>query len=299
MHKASLALIMCGGCIAGGSVVVHGSEGGDSRIMRQVMRQDLWAQQALDARPSPQQLETIRSGRDPGAIERARKELTRLFQAVDRATWIRDTVSEQMREDGDPRLAQEFDRAGHLRAEALRGAGDLADALIDGGAGLTNTDLRPGYDAVRKAQASEDCIARTPAGPSYPRLALAPLPMPSPLDRASAKLGGGGAAGMGAGVPPLVNVAPDPSRMRTADQDRQRADDARNDQAPNDIGPPTEAAGPQSTLMIANDALDIITRKRPRSITLRDDGLFDLSCADGEYLVGPDGKLVRKEAPAP
>jgi hypothetical protein len=300
MRKAFLALLMCGGCIAGGSVVVHGNpDGGDDRVMRQVMKQDLWAKQALDSRPTPQQLDTIRAGKDRGSMDRARGELTKLFQAVDRATWIRDTTAELMREDGDPRLAQEFDRAGHLRTDSLRAAGDLADALIDGGAGLSMADLRPGFDAVRKAQASEDRIARTPIGPNYPRLAPAALPIPSPLDRAVAKLNGGG-------QPPIAALPPIPGNDATrlhanaADLERQKEEQQRADAAPPlDIGPPTEAAGPQTTLTIANDALDIITRKRPRSITLREDGLFDLSCADGEYLVGPDGKLVRKEAPAP
>jgi hypothetical protein len=300
MRKAIFALLVCGGCISGGAVVVHDSSEPDSsgsRVMRQVMRQDLWAQQALNSRPTPQQLETLRSGRDQGSTQRARKELTNLLAAVDRATWIRDTTSELMREDGDPRLAQEFDRAGRLRADALRAAGETADALIDGGAGLTQADLRPGYDAARKAQASEDRIARLPVGPTYPRLAPSPLPVPNPLDRASAKLNGGAPPPAVAGALPPIPITNDTVKAHAgaADLERQK-EEAQRDA---DLGPPTEAAAPQTTLTIANDALDIITRKRPRSITLREDGLFDLSCADGEYLVGPDGKLVRKEAPAP
>ena len=302
MQRAFFALVLCGGCISGGAVVVHESgadpEASGSRVMRQVMRQDLWAQQALNSRPTPAQLEQLRSGRDAASMTRARKELTNLFQAIDRATWIRDTTSELMREDGDPRLAQEFDRAGRLRADALRAAGETADALIDGGAGLTAGDLRPGYDSVRKAQASEEKIARTPVGPTYPRLAPSPLPMPSPLDRASAKLGGSGAPPAVAALPPLIGNDGVKMRANAADLERQKEEQQR-DLAPPDMGPPVEAAAPQTTLTIANDALDIITRKRPRSITLREDGLFALSCADGEYLVGPDGKLVRKEAPAP
>ena len=302
MQKAFFALVLCGGCISGGAVVVHDSgtsgdpEASGSRVMRQVMRQDLWAQQALNSRPTQQQLEQLRAGRDPASIGRARKELTNLFQAVDRATWIRDTTSELMREDGDPRLAQEFDRAGRLRADALRAAGETADALIDGGAGLTSADLQPGYNAVRKAQASEDKLARMPVGPTYPRLAPSPLPVPNPLDRASARLGGGGGAPpVVAGLPPVINNDTVRMNANAADAARQKEEQQRDA----DMGPPVEAAGPQTTLTIANDALDIITRKRPRSITLREDGLFDLSCADGEYLVGPDGKLVRKEAPSP
>jgi hypothetical protein len=303
MQKVFFALVLCGGCISGGgAVVVHGSgesepEASGNRVMRQVMRQDLWAQQALNSRPTQPQLDQLRSGRDPDSMKRARKELSNLFQAVDRATWIRDTISELMREDGDPRLAQEFDRAGRLRADALRAAGETADALIDGGAGLTGADLQPGYNAIRKAQASEDKIARLPMGPTYPRLAPSPLPVPSPLDRASAKLngGGGGPPAVAALPPPVINNDSVRMHASAADAARQKEEQQRDA----DMGPPVEAAAPQTTLTIANDALDIITRKRPRSITLREDGLFDLSCADGEYLVGPDGKLVRKEAPSP
>jgi hypothetical protein len=305
MAKASFLLLMlCGGCIAGGTVVVHGdSSAPDNHVMRQVMRQDMWAQQAVDSRPNQRQLERIRSGQDQASMDRARKELTKLLQAIDRGTWIRDTVGDLMREDNDPRLAQEFDRAGHLRADAARAAGELADALIDGGANLSPNDLRPGVDALRKAQASEDRIARMPVGPQYPRLAPAPLPSPSPLDRPMAKLSGGGAAAQ----PPTVNVQRNPSIDNTrnngslgAGAGAPMADPAPPAGADSWGGPAgNEAAAPQTTLTISNDALEIITRKRPKSITLREDGLFDLSCADGEYLVSPDGKLVRTEPPQP
>lgn len=301
MAKASFLLLMlCGGCIAGGTVVVHGDSGApDNHLMRQVMRQDMWAQQAVDSRPNARQLERIRSGQDQGSMDRARKELTKLLQAIDRGTWIRDTVADLMREDNDPRLAQEFDRAGRLRADAARAAGELADALIDGGANLSPNDLRPGVDAMRKAQASEDRIARVPVGPQYPRLAPAPLPSPSPLDRAMAKLSGGGAA------PPTVTVQQNPSIDNTRNNGAAGGQPQFTDPAPpagaDGWGAPAgnEAAAPQTTLTIQNDALEIITRKRPKSITLREDGLFDLSCADGEYLVSPDGKLVRTEPPQP
>jgi hypothetical protein len=305
MAKASFLLLMlCGGCIAGGTMVVHGETAAapDNHLMRQVMRQDMWAQQAVDSRPNARQLERIRSGRDQASMDRAKKELTKLLQAIDRGTWIRDTVADLMREDNDPRLAQEFDRAGHLRADAARSAGELADALIDGGANLSPNDLRPGVDAIRKAQASEDRIARMPVGPQYPRLAPSPLPSPSPLDRPLAKLNGGGAP------PPTVTVQNNPPAQNNPSIDNTRNDGALGGTAGPDPAPPAgadgwgapsgnEAAAPQTTLTIQNDALEIITRKRPKSITLREDGLFDLSCADGEYLVSPDGKLVRTEPP--
>jgi hypothetical protein len=300
---AALAVLLCGGCIAGGTVVVHGdATAPDNRVMRQVMRQDLWAQQALDSRPNPRQLDRIRSGQDQGSMDRARKELVKLIQAIDRGTWIRDTLSEQMRQDNDPRLAQEFDRAGRLRADAVRAAGDLAQALIEGNAGLSAADLRPGQDAVRKAQASEDRIARTPVGPSYPRLAAAPLPAASALDEAVARLSGGNAPAV-ATQAPSYQPSPNPQASARPEINNSTVDQQGGElappQQPGDSGGQADAAAPQNTLTIANDALDIITRKRPRSISLREDGLFDLSCADGEYLVAPDGKLVRKDPPNP
>jgi hypothetical protein len=301
---ASLALLLCGGCLSGGAVVVRGDDGraqapDNDRVMRQVMRQDLYMQQALDARLNDKVIAKVRSG-DPGAMDRAHKELIRLTQAVDRGTWIRETVGELMKEDIDPRLAQEFDRAGRLRAQSLQAAGQLADAMIDGG-GLTMADLKSAFEWQRKAQASEDRIARLPRGPNEPTLAPAPLPVPSPLDHPAARL-----AGNAPEAATQALSAEDAARVhaQAADLDRQRAEMQHNATAQADADPmppgvpQTEAQAPSSTLTIANDALEIITRKRPRSITLREDGLFDLSCADGEYLVSPDGKLVRKDPPA-
>ena len=61
----------------------------------------------------------------------------------------------------------------------------------------------------------------------------------------------------------------------------------------------TEAQAPSNTLNISNDAANLIAKKPPKAITLREDGLFELSYDDGNYLVDPDGKLVRKEPPTP
>ena len=47
---------------------------------------------------------------------------------------------------------------------------------------------------------------------------------------------------------------------------------------------------------MANDAAILLSKRTPRSITLREDGLFELSYDDADYLVDPQGKLVRKEA---
>ena len=59
---------------------------------------------------------------------------------------------------------------------------------------------------------------------------------------------------------------------------------------------PKEAEAPSPTLTIANDAAALLAKQMPRSITLREDGLFELSYDDADYLVDPQGKLVRKEA---
>src|SRR5438270_712402 len=59
---------------------------------------------------------------------------------------------------------------------------------------------------------------------------------------------------------------------------------------------PKEAEAPSPTLTVANDAAILLSKRTPRSITLREDGLFELSYDDADYLVDPQGKLVRKEA---
>src|SRR2546430_1069342 len=197
---AFAVLLAAGGCIHGSSAPQR-----DSNALRAIAQQERWAQDALSRRPDRTELQAIRSS-DFTAVGRGRGELKRLLQAIDRATWMRNTAAELMLDDADPQLAATFDRAARMRADAIQAADELASALAEAKGGLTIGDLRPGLEAVRKAQA------------------------PSP------------------------------------------------------------------TLTVANDAAVLISKRIPRSITLREDGLFELSYDDADYLVDPQGKLVRKEA---
>jgi hypothetical protein len=294
MRRSFFTLLLLGtGCIAGSSTVQR-----DDRLLRELTRQERWAQQALDARPDKEQLESIRGG-DFGSVGAARKELQKLIQAVDRATWIRETTAELMQNDDTPQLVQGFDRAGRLRNDALQAADELANALSEAKGGLTIADLRPAFEAVRKAQASEDRLAKLPLRPAAPRLAPTPLPVPRPFHQAAAKV----VAANPESAKELDKLAPEDQtkiRARLAELDRDKEEQKHAEPPPPAvIGNPTEQAteaqAPSTTLKIAGDAASLIAKKAPISITLREDGLFALSYQDGDYLVDPEGNLVRKE----
>lgn len=299
--RSLFALLLSAGCITGSANVPK-----DDRVLRALSQQERWSQDALAQRPTAEQLDAIRAS-DYAAVGKGRAELKRLLQAVDRGTWIRDATVELMREDDDPRLLQQFDRAGRLRTDALQAGDELAGALAESKGGLTLADLRPGFEALHKAQASEDRLSRMPPRPGAPRLAPAPLPIPRPLIVPAARL-------LSAN-PELTREldrfpADDATKIRAqagsldrGREEQRRAEPATSQQAQEPPMPapaePREAEAPSTTLSIANDAASLIARRPPRSITLREDGLFALSYDDGDYLVDPQGKLVRKEAPQP
>ena len=311
MRRFVLTLLLCSGCLAG-----SGAWQRDDRVLREMTRQERWAREALDARPAKDQLESIRAS-DYGSVGAARKELMRLIQAADRSTWIRDTTLELLRDDNDPQLAQGFDRAGRLRSDALQAADELASALAEAHGGLTQADLKPAYEALRKAQASEDRLAKRPAAASL-KLASAPLPVPPPFRDAAARLGAGAPAApkdsSEKDSPPRDLSPEEKAKLHASAGDRDRE----KEQQKHAAAPPAAAAGnaaeqdveaqaPSTTLKIAGDAASLLAKKAPASITLREDGLFALGYDDADYLVDPDGKLVRKEekpatpakAPAP
>jgi hypothetical protein len=300
MRRILLALALLGsGCITGSAAAPR-----DDRMLRELTRQERWAQQALDARPTRDQLDSIR-GSDYGSVAAARKEFQKLVMSIDRGTWIRETTAEMMREDHDPQLAQEFDRGGRLRIDSIQAADELADALAEAKGGLTIADLKPAFEALRKAQASEDRLSRL-AGTM--KLTVSPIPVPRPFVEAAAKV---------VEVNPesakeLDKLPPDDQtriRAKLADLDRNKEEQKRtvvdnttvpaatpppaSNEAP---PPPREAEAPSTTLKIAGDAASLIAKRPPKSITLREDGLFALSYDDADYLVDPDGKLVRKES---
>ena len=146
----------------------------------------------VDVEPRPDadlhsgQLDRIRQS-DFSAVAAGRKELQRLIQAIDRGTWVRNAAAELLREESDPQLLQEFDRAGRVRADAAQAADELAYALAEAKSGLNDSDLRPGLEAVRKAQASEDRLTREPLRAGL-KLAPAPLGSARPFADAQAKL---------------------------------------------------------------------------------------------------------------
>jgi hypothetical protein len=295
MRNLFALLLLSAGCIAGHAVAER-----DDRLLREVSRQQRWAQQAVEARPSPEQLERIRSS-DYEAVGSARKELRRLIQAIDRGTWVREALLEAMRDDDDPQLLRELDHAGSLRKEAIAAADELADALADAKGGLTMADLRPGLDALRKAQASEDRIAKMPGrAPGALKLAASPLPQPRPFLDAAAKIVHAHAEM----ARELDKLAPDDAakiRAKMAELDLQKEESkAASVPPPPPVPEPegggthmTEAQAPSDTLSISNDAAALIAKKGPpRSITWRADGLFDLHWDDKDTLVYPDGRLA-------
>jgi hypothetical protein len=286
MRTLLALLLLSAGCIAGREVVER-----DDRLLREIVRQQRWSQQAVETRPSPEQLERIR-GSDYEAVGAARKELRRLIAAIDRGTWVREATLEAMRDDDDPQLLREFDRAGTLRKDAITAADELADALADAKGGLTIGDLRPAFEALRKAQQSEERIARLPAKVRAPKLAASPVPAPRPFVDAAAKL-----------IHAHAEMAKELDKLPPEDATKIRAKLAELDlqkeelkPAPASATPPppeNEAQGPSDTLSISNAAAALIAKKGPpRSITWRADGLFDLHWDDSDSLVYPDGKLA-------
>jgi hypothetical protein len=292
-------LLAAAGCIHGSPAPQR-----DSNALRAINQQERWAQDALSRRPDRTELQAIRSS-DFTAVGRGRGELKRLLQAIDRATWIRNTAAELMLDDADPQLAATFDRAARMRADAILAADELASALAEAKGGLTIGDLRPGLEAVRKAQASEDRIARLTPRAGGRRLAPAALPVPRPFLASAARL----VAANPELTRELDRLAPDDAaqiRARLADVNREKEEAKRAEPAaaPSPAPPaadevpppePKEAEAPSPTLTVANDAAVLLSRRTPRSITLREDGLFELSYDDADYLVDPQGKLVRKE----
>jgi len=304
MRRLGLVVLLTAGCI-------HGAPRQDDRAIRAIGQQEAWAQQAISTRPTRAELDAVRSG-DYNAVGKARTGFRRLLQAIDRGTWIRNTVSQLTVDDPDPRLVSSFDRAGRLRFEAIQAADELSVALAEAKGGLSIGDLQPGFEAIRKAQASEDRIVRLPPRPGGLRLAPAPLPVPRPFIVSAARL----VSGNPELTRELDRLPPSDAaqiRARLADVDRGKEEQQRSETATaastapapaadpsmGEIpapGEPKEAEAPSPTLTIANDAAALLAKRTPRSITLREDGLFELSYDDAEYLVDPRGKLVRKES---
>ena len=317
-----LVLFLSAGCLSGRAL-----SGRDDGLLREIARQDRWTQQAVEARPSSEQLEQIRSS-EYEAVGRGRKQLARLVQAASRGTWVREATADLLQEEDDLNLRQDFDDAGRLRGQALQIADELAQALAEANGGLSIADLKPAFAALEKARQSEDKLARLPAKWSGHKLAAAPLPAGPLFVSASARtLEGAGDVTRELDQLPAAEATKVRARLADAELERTKAQqgkpagkpaEARAPSAP-DPGPAAagapasgarggtaqppaaevQAEAPSDTLTIAGDAAGLFAKKGlPRSITLRSDGLFSLTWTDGVSVVDPQGKLVREEPPA-
>src|SRR3989440_9354148 len=61
------------------------------QVLDDVQRQQRWTREALAAKPPPDELREVRDG-DAEAVADTRKRFRRLVTAIERTTWIRETV---------------------------------------------------------------------------------------------------------------------------------------------------------------------------------------------------------------
>src|SRR6266849_4462927 len=140
--------------------------------LREIDRQRRWTADALAARPPADELEAVRDG-DADAISDTRRRFRRLLTAVERATWIRETVPEVLRASASPdRLVAAFDGAGRDRNEALAAADASARALAGSRSrnAISLEELKRALQVAHLARQSEQRLAANlgraaPAGP--------------------------------------------------------------------------------------------------------------------------------------
>jgi len=159
--------------------------------LREIDRQRRWTADALAARPPADELEAVRDG-DADAISDTRKRLRRLLTAVERTTWIRETVPEVLRGSANPDpLVAAFDGAGRDRNEALAAADATARSLAGSRSrnAISLEELKRALQAARAALESEQRLAanlgraaRTgPGQDPLQRLATVPMPPQPPF----------------------------------------------------------------------------------------------------------------------
>ncbi len=165
--------------------------------LREIDRQRRWTADALAARPPADELEAVRDG-DADAISDTRRRFRRLLTAVERATWIRETVPEVLRASASPdRLVAAFDGAGRDRNEALAAADASARALAGSRSrnAISLEELKRALQVARLARQSEQRLAanlgraaRAGPGPDpLQRLATVPMPPQPPFVEATAR----------------------------------------------------------------------------------------------------------------
>jgi len=165
--------------------------------LREIDRQRRWTADALAARPPADELEAVRDG-DADAISDTRRRFRRLLTAVERATWIRETVPEVLRASASPdRLVAAFDGAGRDRTEALAAADASARALAGSRSrnAISLEELKRALQVAHLARQSEQRLAanlgraaRAGPGPDpLQRLATVPMPPQPPFVEATAR----------------------------------------------------------------------------------------------------------------
>src|SRR3989441_9577690 len=163
----------------------------------EIERQQRWMGEALAGRPAADELQAVREG-DADAVSDTRKRFRRLLTAVERATWIRETVPEVLRGSANPdRLVGAFDAAGRDRNDALASADPTARALAASRPqnAISLDELRRALQVARAARGSEQGLAATlgraarPGGNADPlqRLATVPMPPEPPFVQATAR----------------------------------------------------------------------------------------------------------------
>jgi hypothetical protein len=164
--------------------------------VREIQRQRRWTADALAARLPADELEAVRDG-DAEAIPDTRKRFRRLLTAVERATWIRETVPEVLRGSANPdRLVAAFDGAGLDRSEALGAADATARALAGSRSrnAISLEELKRALQVARGARQSEQRLAANlgraarigPGQDPLQRLATVPMPPQPPFVEATA-----------------------------------------------------------------------------------------------------------------
>lgn len=290
MRRLGVMLLLAAGCITGARVQER-----DDRLLREVSRQERWAQDAVEARATPDELARIRQ-RDYDAVGAGRKKLRRLLSGIDRGTWVREAVIEAVRDgDADPELPRAFDRAGQLRRDAAAAADELADALAEAPGALAIADLQPGFEALRKAEQAEARLSSVPRQGRF-QLQPAPVPAPRPLVSAAAKI-------LRAHPEQQKDVDRLPGqdavliRSQVAQLELSHAGDAKvlppAEQEPAAKADSKQAEAPPDVLRMEGDLKETLARRGlPREIVLRPDGLFGLRYDDGELTFDGNGRRM-------
>jgi hypothetical protein len=169
------------------------------QVLDDIQRQQRWTREALAARPPPDELREVRDG-DAEAVADTRKRFRRLVTAIERTTWIRETVPAVLRGASEQeRLVAAFDQAARDRNEAFVAADATARALAESRArnAVSLDELRRALQNAHRARQGEQKLAANlgrapgsqPNAPPDPlqRLRTVPMPAEPPFIAATAR----------------------------------------------------------------------------------------------------------------